>query len=120
MSSGRGYSRTRLKDLDPVSFTLDGHLFETSGRDLWVTLAGEEHIDRIKVTRSTVSRSAQAGYPAQLLWPRLELDPDMAELQARARFWLRWRSTAEAAAHPAIGLDHYVRGREAALAVPAL
>lgn len=116
---GRGYIRTRARDLEPVSFELDGHRFETSGRDLWVTLEGEARIDRIKVTRSTVSRSAQNGYPPQLLWPRTELSPDVSELQARALFWLDWRSTPDAAAHPAVGLDHYVRGQEAQAAVPA-
>ena len=114
---GRGYHRTRSADLESVSFSLDGHRFETSGRDLWVTLDGDKRIDRIKVTRSTVSRSAQTGYPRELLLPRTELTTDPADLLARARFWLRWRDTPEAAAHPAVGLDHYVRGREAELAV---
>lgn len=113
---GRGYHRVRAQDLAPVVFNLEGHRFETSGRDLWVTLEGEERIDRIKVTRSTVSRSAQSGYPRELLWPRTELNPDLAGLMGRARFWLGWRSTPDAAAHPAVSLDHYVRSREAQLA----
>lgn len=113
---GRGYHRVRARDLAPVVFDLDGHRFETSGRDLWVTLQGWDRIDRIKVTRSTVSRSAQSGYPRELLWPRTELDPDLADLVERARFWLVWRNTPDAAAHPAVGLDHYVRGLEEQLA----
>ncbi|MCC3292874.1 hypothetical protein [Arthrobacter sp. zg-Y1110] len=110
---GRGYHRTRPQPLEPVSFTINGHRFETSGRDLWVTPAGRRRADRIKVTRSTVSSSARAGYPSALVWPRLDIRRSLEDLKETARFWISWSSTEDYARFPEVGLDQWLRRLEA-------
>lgn len=109
---GRGYHRTRLPPLAAVSFVLDGHRFETSGRDLWVTPAGRARVDRIKATRSTVSSSARNGYPSELVWPRLDIPRTEDQLRSAARFWISWSATADYTRFPEVGLDHWLRRLE--------
>lgn len=104
--------RSRPAALAPVSFEMDGHRFEIIDRDLWVTLAGTEYWDRLKVTRSSVSRSARAGYPAELVWPRNVEDKTLPQLQSAARFWLAWRQTEPYTEHPERGLDLWLRRAE--------
>lgn len=109
----RGYHRPRaLPATDTISFTVHNHRFETDWRDLWVTPPAHARVDRIKVTRGPVSRSAQRGYPVALFRP----DESLSEASARdmAAFWLEWKETADAAAHPPVRVDHHVRGREIA------
>jgi hypothetical protein len=40
---GRGFHRPRML-ANPESFTVQEHLFETDGKDLWVTVPGMERI----------------------------------------------------------------------------
>lgn len=106
---GKGYHRPRLLP-DPESFTLAGHRFETDGKDLWVTPPGAERIDRFKITRYVSSRSMKQGYPVELVRP----EPMTSEFaRSAAAFWLEWSTTADAAAHPPVFLDNYVRQLEA-------
>ncbi|QOD05941.1 hypothetical protein IDT60_20445 (plasmid) [Pseudarthrobacter sp. BIM B-2242] len=104
----RGYHRPRTLPA-PEQFTLAGHRFETDGKDLWVTPPDTERIDRFKVTRYLSSRSMKQGYPVELVRP----EPMTAEFaRSAAAFWLEWSTTADAAAHPPVFLDHYVRQLE--------
>lgn len=110
---GRGYHRERLAPLEPASFTIYGHKFETSGRDLWVTPAGRERIDRIKVNRSSVSSSAREGYPSELVWPRVEIPRSEDRLRDTALFWISWSATDDCTRFPEVGLEQWLRRREA-------
>jgi hypothetical protein len=105
----RGYHRARRAPAEPVTFTLDGHSFETDGKHLWVTPPGLDRIDRIKVSRYFGDRSARRGYPGELIRPE-PLTEDWA--RTAAAFWLKWSATADAAAFPPVYLDHYVRQQE--------
>jgi hypothetical protein len=105
----RGYIRDRSLP-DPEHFTLEGHRFETDGKDLWVTPPDTPRIDRIKVTRYISSKSMRNGYPAELVRP----EPMSKEFAlAAAGFWLGWSRTADYAAFAPVHLDHYVRQQEA-------
>lgn len=108
-----GYHRARLKPVDPIAFTVDGHAFETDGKHLWVTPPGSARIDRVKISRYLGDRSARRGYPRELIRPE-----PLTESWARAAafFWLKWSTTADAAAFPPVFLDHYVRQLEAGTA----
>lgn len=109
----RGYHRARSAPAEPVTFTLDGHVFETDGKHLWVTPPGSDRIDRMKVSRYLGDRSAHRGYPSELIRPE-----PLTEGWARrsAVFWLAWAVTADAAAFPPVYLDHWVRKLEAGAA----
>lgn len=107
----RGYLRTRREPVEEnIAFLLQGYRFETDWRDLWVTPPDTDRLDRFKVTRGPVSRSAQRGYPAELF----RADSHLAEPQAQAiaRFWLDWKDTGDAAAHRPVRLDHHRRSIE--------
>lgn len=105
----RGYIRDRSLP-DHEIFKLDGHRFETDGKDLWVAPPDIPRIDRIKVTRFISSKSMRHGYPAELVRP----EPMTKEFAlAAARFWLVWSRTADYAAFTPVRLDHYVRQQEA-------
>lgn len=111
---GAGYHRPRaVPDGEIISFTQRGYTFETDWRDLWATPPGTDRVDRIKVSRHAVSRSAQRGYPPQLFRP----EKVMTESRARtmAAYWLDWKDSAEAAAHPPVRLDHHRRSLENSL-----
>lgn len=110
---GRGFHRTRPQPLAPVGFAIGGHRFETSGRDLWVTPAGRQRVDRIKVTRSSVSRSAAQGYPPALVWPPNGPERTLEELTAAARYWTVWSTTEDYARFPEVGLEKWLRHLEA-------
>lgn len=112
---GRGFHRPRVI-AEPESFSLQEHLFETDGKDLWVTAPGTERIDRIKVTRYISSKSMRHGYPTELVRPE-PLTPQFA--RAAARFWLAWSQTADYARFPPVFLDHYARQLEATQLVAA-
>jgi hypothetical protein len=105
----RGYHRARPAPAEPLAFTLDGHIFETDGKHLWVTPPGSARIDRMKVSRYLGDRSARCGYPRELIRPE-----PLTEGWSRtaAAFWLDWSTTADAAAFPPVYLDHYVRQQE--------
>lgn len=106
---GRGFHRPRVLP-EPESFSLQEHVFETDGKDLWVTPPGTERIDRFKVTRYLSSRSMKQGYPSELVRP----EPMTAEFaRSAAGFWLEWSRTADAARFPPVFLDNYVRRLEA-------
>lgn len=108
----RGYLRSRPEPMVGTSFVLEGHRFETSERDLWVTPAGDARFDRIKVTRSSTSRSAQRGYPGELIWPQGQIQRTQDELVGTARTWLDWRSTEEGRTYPLVRLDQWRRQAE--------
>lgn len=91
-------------------FELDGHRFESFWRDLWVTRPQEQRVDRIKITRGSVSRSAHRGYPAELF--SADADLTLGAARSMAVFWLRWKDTAEASPHGDIALDHHQRRLE--------
>ncbi|MBG0738725.1 hypothetical protein IV500_04740 [Paeniglutamicibacter antarcticus] len=105
----RGYHRTRPVPVEPFTFALDGHAFETDGKHLWVTTPGTERIDRTKVSRYLGDQSIRKGYPRELIRPE-----PITEGWARmaAVFWLGWSATTDAAAFPPVFLDHYVRQLE--------
>lgn len=105
-------NRTRPEPLAPARFTLDGYSFEIINRDLWAVLPGAERIDRVKVTRSSVSRSASAGYPARLVWPRNVTDHPLEDLLEMAAFWIAWRGTDEWSRHPEVGIGTWERRQE--------
>lgn len=105
---GRGYHRPRVLP-GPESFTLAGHLFETDGKDLWVTPPETKRIDRFKITRYLSSRSMKQGYPVELVRP----EPMTSEFaRSAAEFWLEWSRTADAARFAPVFLDNYVRRLE--------
>lgn len=108
---GPGYHRIRaVPDGKTITFTMNGYAFETDWRDLWVTPPVTDRVDRIKVSRTGVSRSGHRGYPAQLFRSEEAMTEDTA--RSMALFWLSWKDTADAAAHPPVRLDHYRRGLE--------
>lgn len=111
-----GYLRSRQAPADTVGFTLGGNAFETDGKDLWATPPGTDRIDRIKVSRYVGDQSIRKGYPRELIRPE-----PMTEGWERmaAVFWLVWSATPDAAAFPAVHLDHWVRKLEAG-STPAL
>lgn len=110
-----GYHRARPTP-EPIVFTLNGHVFETDGKHLWVTPPGSERLDRIKVSRYSGDRSARRGYPRELIRPE-PLTDDW--VHTAAAFWLDWSVTADAAAFPPVFLDHYVRQLEAGTVLAA-
>lgn len=95
-----------------IVFQLEGHLFETVHRDLWVTLPGTERVDRIKVTRSPSSRSAQRGYPEALILGRVDVRRREQEWLALAGVWLEFSRTEEFKQHPPVVLDKWQREHE--------
>lgn len=108
----RGYHRPRTRMPEPEFFTVQGHAFESDGKDLWVTPQGEDRIDRIKVSRYASSQSMRRGYPAELVRP----EPLTNEFTRSASdFWIEWSQTADYARFPPVHLDHYVRQQEAKL-----
>lgn len=115
----KGRNRSRPGPLTPVSFTLDGYGFEIIDRDLWATPPGSERYDRVKVTRSSVSRSANSGYPRMLVWPRDVEDRPLEELRRIAGHWISWRGTAGWARHPEVGIEAWLRRAESGAAAAA-
>lgn len=109
---GRGFHRSRPMPLAPVIFVIAGHRFETSGRDLWATPAGRRRADRVKVTRSSVSRSAAQGYPPALVWSPGGGERPVEELMAAARYWIAWSKTDGYARFPEVGLEKWLRALE--------
>lgn len=110
---GRGYHRERPAPLDHIAFTIRGNRFETSGRDLWVTPAGRDRVDRIKVTRSPSSSSAREGYPSELVWRRAEFPQTEDGLRLIALFWISWSTTNDCTRFPEVGLEQWLRRLEA-------
>lgn len=107
----RGYHRPRpLPVTETIDFTIDGHAFETDWRDLWVTPPATARVDRIKITRGSVSRSAQRGYPVELFRPDETLSEGAAI--SMAAFWLAWKDTPASAGHNPVRLDHHQRRHE--------
>lgn len=104
----RGYHRPRSLP-DPQFFIVQGHAFETDGKDLWVTLPEHPRIDRIKVTRYAGSRSMKDGYPRDLIRPE-PITPEFS--RTAAVFWLAWSQSSDYARFPLVRLDHYVRDLE--------
>ena len=111
--------RSRPAPLTPARFRVDGYDFEIIDRDLWAVPPDLDRIDRVKVTRSSVSRSASAGYPAELVWPRNVTDHPLAELQKMAAFWIAWRGTEESVRHPDVGIGAWQRRQETTAAEAA-
>lgn len=112
-------NRTRPEPLSPARFSIDGYGFEIIDRDLWAVPPGAGRIDRVKVSRSSVSRSASAGYPPELVWPRNVTDRPLAELQKMAAFWIAWRGTEESVRHPDVGIGAWQRRQETTAAEAA-